>query len=57
MMNIFILLLIVGYSIHDIDGYGVRGQTIWQIILCKFSDSPTPKYTPTEIKEKCLDRG
>ncbi|CAF1363868.1 unnamed protein product [Rotaria sordida] len=57
MMNIFILLLIVGYSIHDIDGYGVRGQTIWQIILCKFSDSSTPKYTPTEIKEKFLDRG
>ncbi|CAF4132529.1 unnamed protein product [Rotaria sordida] len=56
-MNIFILLLVFGYSIHHVDGYRVRGQTIWQIILCKFSDSPTPKYTPAEIKEKFFTRG
>ncbi|CAF2615636.1 unnamed protein product [Rotaria sp. Silwood2] len=57
MMNIIILLLVVGYHIHDVDGYGVRGQTTWQIILCKFSDSPTPQYTPAAIKEKFLNRG
>ncbi|CAF3525320.1 unnamed protein product [Rotaria sp. Silwood1] len=57
MMNIFIILLFIFYPIHDVDGYGVRGQTRWQIILCKFSDSPTPKYTPAAIKEKFLIRG
>ncbi|CAF1437770.1 unnamed protein product [Rotaria sordida] len=59
MMNIFILLLVVCYHIHDVDGamYPLRGEMVWRLILCKFSDSPTPKYTPAQIKEKFLTRG